>query len=106
MERSETAVTVVVTLAALSSGTNSKPLERTVAVLVMTPPSAGAVAVITIAGAAPMGRLARRQTTLAPLREQFQPAPDAFTNVIPRGSTYVTRTEGAVLGPALLMVRV
>ena len=63
IERSDEAVTVVLSLSLLLPGTGSLTLEATVALLVIVPPALGAVTIIVMTGAAPTPRLARVQVT-------------------------------------------
>ena len=76
------------------------------AVLVIVPPSLGAVTTMLMAGAAPGAKLARVQLTTPPASLQLQPLPVALTKVTPAGSVSLTLTEVAVLGPALLTLNV
>ena len=66
IDRSAEAVTVVVSLAVLLPLLASLVAELTVAVLVIVPPSDGAVTTMVMAGAAPTARLARVQVTTPP----------------------------------------
>src|SRR2546428_55119 len=69
-------MTVVDAVAALLDESGSEVEELTEAVLVMVPPSLGAVTRIVMGGAAPGGRvLARVQATLVLVPLQVQPAP-------------------------------
>src|SRR5256885_8709972 len=78
----------------------------TLAVLLIVPPSLGAVTTIVIAGAAPTARLGRVQVTMPPPYLQVHPVPLALTKVTASGSVSLTLTEVAVLGPALLTLSV
>src|SRR5439155_1035324 len=100
--------TVVVAMAVLLAGLGSRVAELTVAVLVIVPPSLGAVTTIVMGSAAPGGRLlARLQVTLALVPLHVQPVPEALWKVTPAGSVSVTVIgAAAVLGPALLTASV
>src|SRR5262245_59367488 len=102
MERSARGTTVVCTEAAVWLAVFGSAVPAlTEAVLTRMAPSAGAMTVMTMFGAAPTARLARvHVTVVGPL--QLQPVPLALTNVTPAGSASVTLTVAAVLGPALL----
>ena len=108
IERSAEAMTVVDAVAVLLDESGSEVEELTEAVLVMVPPSLGAVTRIVMGGAAPGGRvLARVQVTPVLVPLQVQPAPLAPWKVTPGGSESVTLIgAAAVLGPALLTVSV
>ena len=106
IERSAEAVTVVVSVAVLLPVFASLVEELTVAVLVIVPPSLGAVTTMVMAVAAPGAKLARVQVTTPPAWLQVQPLPEALTNVTPAGSVSLTLTEVAVLGPALFTLSV
>src|SRR5439155_797199 len=100
--------TSVFAVAVLLAVLGSEVEELTVAVLVMVPPSLGAVTRIVMGGAAPGGRvLARVQVTPVLVPLQVQPVPLAPWKVTPGGSESVTLIgAAAVLGPALLTVSV
>src|SRR2546427_3052269 len=77
-------MTVVDAVAVLLDESGSEVEELTEAVLVMVPPSLGAVTRIVMGGAAPGGRvLARVQATLVLVPLQVQPAPLAPWKVTP-----------------------
>src|SRR5256885_1618881 len=92
----------------LSTLFRSEVEELTEAVLVMVPPSLGAVTRIVMGGAAPGGRvLAPGQAAPALVPLQFQPTPLAPWKVTPGGSESVTLIgAGAVVGPVLVTVSV
>src|SRR5262245_48331455 len=73
--------------------------------LLTVPPWAGEVTAMVIGCAAPTSRLAAGQVTVPPTSPQVQPEPVAETKVRPAGSTSVTLTEVAVLGPAFETAR-
>src|SRR5437667_8217725 len=100
--------TVVVAMAVLLAGLGSEVAALTVAVLVIVPPSLGAVTTIVMGGAAPGGRLlARLQVTLALVPLHVQPTPLAPSVVTPaRRQSITVIGAGAVLGPALLTASV
>src|SRR5438128_2459428 len=102
----EALLTVVVAVAVLLPWLLSAVEELTVAVLVIVPPSDGAVTTMVMAGAAPGAKLARVQVTTPPAWLQVQPLPDALTKVTPAGSVSLTLTEVAVLGPPLFTLSV
>jgi hypothetical protein len=102
IDRSADALTVVLSLSLLLPGTGSFTLEDTLAVLVIVPPSLGAVAVMVISGAGPTAKLARVQV----IPRQLHPVPLAVAPVTPAGSVSVTLTLVAVLGPLFVTVRV
>src|SRR5439155_789530 len=108
IDRSAEAVTVVDAVAVLLAGLGSEVAALTVAVLVIVPPSLGAVTTIVMGGAAPGGRLlARLQVTLALVPLHVQPMPLALWKVTPAGSVSMTVIgAAAVLGPALLTASV
>src|SRR5262249_9805515 len=81
--RSARLVTVDDTDALLLASAGSAVAAPTVADAVMVPPADGAVAVIAIAGAAPVGTAAAVQVTVWPLLVQLQPAPVALTKAAP-----------------------
>src|SRR3989449_638300 len=99
-------MTVVDAVAVLLDELGSEVEELTEAVLVMVPPSLGAVTRIVMSGAVPGGRvLARVQVTLVLVPLQVQP----FFLMIrrpPRSTLfpYTTLFRSAVLGPALALV--
>src|SRR5438309_1201784 len=101
-------MTVVVAVALLLVVSGSAVAALTEALLVMVPPSLGAVTVIVIVeGVPPVGaRLARVQVTLALVPLHVQPVPEALWKVTPAGSVSVTLTVVAVEGPALLTLSV
>src|SRR5438876_486063 len=94
IDRSAEAVTVVDAVAGLLPGVGSEVAALTAAVLVMVPPSLGAVTTIVIVeGVPPVGaRLALVQVTLALVPLHVQPVPEALWNVTPAGSVSVTPT--------------
>src|SRR5437899_8783825 len=103
MDRSASAVTVLIVRALLLSGLLSVVAEITVALLVMVPAIAGANAMIVIAGATPTERPSRVQVTVpGNVWLHAQPVPVALMSVTPAGSVSVTRSAAAVPGPALL----
>src|SRR5438552_1270274 len=104
IDRSAEAVTVVDAVAVLLAGVGSEVEALTAAVLVMVPPSLGAVTTIVIVeGVPPVGaRLALVQVTLALVPLHVQPVPEALWKVTPAGSVSVTLTLVAVEGPPLL----
>src|SRR5437899_11842939 len=75
-------------------------------VLVIVPPSLGAVTTMLMAGAAPTARLARVQVTTPPAWLQLQPLPAALTKVTPRSEERRVGTEGTDLWSASLTSRV
>src|SRR2546428_14164705 len=99
---------VVDAVAVLLDELGSEVEELTEAVLVMVPPSLGAVTRIMMGGAAPGGRvLARVQVTLGLVPLHVQPAPLAPWKVTPGGGESVTLIGAAAgLGPALLTLSV
>src|SRR5947209_8323316 len=108
MDRSAEAVTVVDAVAVLLAGLGSEVEELTAAVLVMVPPSLGAVTTIVMGGGAPPvgARLARVQVTLALVPLLFQPAPPALWNALSLRDALPILTLVAVEGPPLLTVSV
>src|SRR5438309_857851 len=101
-------MTVVDAVAVLLDASGSEVEELTEAVLVMVPPSLGAVTRIVMAGAAPGGRvLARVQATLVLVPLQVH-----LVLLAPSTATLYTLSLhdalpiSAVLGPALLTVSV
>src|SRR5437867_3313402 len=104
IERSAEPMTVVDAVAVLLDASGSEVQQLAEAVLLMVPPSLGAVTRIVMGGAAPGRRLPPR-VTLFPYTTLFrsQPAPLAPWKVTPGGSESVTLIgAAAVLGPALL----
>src|SRR5438445_371420 len=110
IDRSAIGMTVVDSAAVLFAPFGSISTADTVAVLLIVPPSDGAVTVSVMSGAAPTVRLALVQVTApawaAPEQStpvsQLQPAPDACGPVTPAGRVSRTHTEVAGSGPALL----
>src|SRR5687767_3583266 len=98
-----------------STVTNALPLllapllsfaDETFAVLVNDVGETGALALIVIDGAAPVGSDAAVQVTARPMVLQVQPEPDALMAEWPGSSVSVTETLLAMSGPALLTVSV
>src|SRR5712692_10588546 len=104
IDRSAEAVTVVGSVAQLFSGLGSAVGELTQALLLMLPPSLGAVTTMVIGGAGPGGRsVLRVQVPTPPLCAQTQVLPLALTKVTPAGSVSVTViVAAAVEGPPLV----
>src|SRR5712692_9881604 len=104
IDRSAEAVTVVGAVAQLFSGLGSAVGELTQALLLMLPPSLGAVTTMVIGGAGPGGRsVLRVQVPTPPLCAQTQVLPLALTKVTPAGSVSVTViVAAAVEGPPLV----
>src|SRR5205823_5652240 len=94
--RSADAVTVVCSVALLLPVWASLVADDTVTVLLIGPPSAGAVMMIVIGGAAPTARfIARVQLTLVLVPLQLQSVPEALWKITPAGSVSLS-----VIGPA------
>src|SRR5262245_66613497 len=98
IERSATALTVVVSVSVLLAALPSIEVVVTVAVLVRVPLTVGAVTVSVIAGAGPGSRLARVQVTVPEDWLQLQPVPVAETYDAPAGRGSPTGPPVAVSG--------
>ena len=70
----------------------------TVALLVMVPPSLGAVTVMVISGAVPTVRESLVHVTTPPASLQVHPVPEALLNVTSAGRVSDTEIDVAVLG--------
>src|SRR5712692_10471591 len=107
--RSARRCTLVCSVAQLLSGLGSLVGELTQALLLMVPPSLGAVTTMVIGGAVapgPSGVLLVQVTTPW-LWVQVQPVPVALTKVTPAGNVSITVIgAAAVEGPPLCTVRV
>ncbi len=100
------ALTTVVRTKVLLSGARSATELVTTAVLVMKPPSAGAVPVRTISGAGPTGRLASVQVKVAPAARQLQPEVWGSPKSTTPSSWSVRTTAVAALGPVFVTAKV
>ena len=105
IDRSADAVTVVSSLSVFGV-VGSAVVAVTDALLDIKPPSAGAVTVIVIVGAAPTASEALVHVTTPADSLQVHPVPDAETYAVPAGSVSVTISDVAVLGPAFETARV
>ena len=103
MARSVEAMTEVVADAVLLAAFGSASLPLTVAVFVMLPPFAGAVALIVIEALAPEASEPTLQVTVP---EALVQPELADTKVTPAGRVSVTTTPVAALGPLFFAVRV
>src|SRR5438309_1240726 len=103
MARSVEAMTEVVADAVLLAAFGSASLPSTVAVLVMVPAFAGAVALMVIVALAPEASEAALQVTVP---EALVQPELADTKVTPAGRVSVTTTPVAALGPLLVALRV
>src|SRR5439155_298303 len=98
IERSAEAMTVVDAVAVLLDASGSEVEELTEAVLLMVPPSLGAVTRIVMAGAAPGGRvLARVQATPVLVPQSVPPRRSSDLKVTPGGSESVTLIGAAAV---------
>src|SRR6266516_7288097 len=103
LARSAEAITEVVADAVLLAAFGSGSLPPMVAVLVMVPAVAGAVALIVIAALAPEASEPTAQVTVP---EALVQPELADTKVTPAGRVSVTTTPVAALGPLLVAFRV
>src|SRR5438132_520610 len=104
--RSAEAITWVVADAVLLALFGSDSLPVTVALLVMVPAVAGAVALIVIVALAPEARGPTAQVTVPEALVQVPWVELADTNVTPEGSVSVTVAPVAASGPLLVTFRV
>src|SRR5438034_494719 len=100
-----TTVTSVAADAVLLAGLGSVSLPEMVAVLVIMPAVAGAVALIVIVAVAPLARLPMVQVTVFEALAQVPTEEEAETKVTPAGRVSLTVTPVASLGPLLVAVR-
>src|SRR5438105_3353068 len=104
MARSVEAMTEVVADAVLLAAFGSASLPLTVAVFVMLPPFAGAVALIVIEALAPEASEPTLQVTVPEALVQVPGVELADTKVTPVGRLSVTTTPVAGLGPLLVAI--